>query len=44
MTVVFEGGAEPYREGWRTIEDRFLIFRLPPAEAATLTKDPPEEL
>ncbi len=31
LTVAFEGGALPYRERWRRIEDRFLLFLPPPA-------------
>ncbi len=31
MAVPFEGGAMPYRERWRRLEDRLLIFLPPPA-------------
>jgi len=33
LAVAFEGGALPYRERWRHLEDRFLLFAPPPAFA-----------
>lgn len=33
LAIAFEGGAMPYRERWRRIEDRVLLLRPPPAFA-----------